>query len=589
MELASEELETTLEPTDLPTGQETVIEEAPLDFQWLTFIGVLPLLGLLPLLFVQAVMLWSRPHYHFAPVAILAAIGLVAIHFRVAAPDRKRFMTGLGIATMASVLAIVSVVFFLPTLAQVAATLVVFGWLLGQLGETRTSRILAIAMLIGCTIPLPYGWDMGLIRWLQGVAANWTSASLDALGILHLREGQIIFSRFFQLPITRVAGGVDSVFLLAGLAFFMIAARRHGKLAAIILLLSIPLWAISYGVVSQVILAIYGDSQADVTASLPFLAVRLLVLAIICISVILFDFGLVASLRPDHWESNAEDEWLEDEATLLAKPATAPLEKQGQARLIAMTIAASTLLAGIFATGMIATHTEAAFRVEGVNVAKLTQIAAADALPEQVQDWTRTEYAIETMPLQNGLLVPAFVWKYTSGVEQIRFALQAGSGSGNPIELYIRDGWQADDFRAPPETANKASASAADPGDSTSEAGPTKREIAQKLEVLGAKTLKNAVGEQAILLTAIIDTAGKPRPVSEAGVKGNDAWDTIFSKLSDARDNSVADAFEVHYLFMGLSGSDNLNPAAISVFEELVQTISARTAAQFSSTGPAVQ
>ncbi len=131
MELTSEEL---IEQDNVSASLESETTEAgeALDTFWLTIAGILPLLGLLPMMFIEATHIWSLAHYRFAVLTSIAAVLVIGLQFRPAKPSKVRFKIAVASTSIGTLVGIVSIWFFLPQLAHLAFSICLFGWLLGS-------------------------------------------------------------------------------------------------------------------------------------------------------------------------------------------------------------------------------------------------------------------------------------------------------------------------------------------------------------------------------------------------------------------------------------------------------------------------
>jgi hypothetical protein len=528
-----------------------------MDSFWLTFLGVVPLLGLAPLMAVEALRIWDRPHYRFAPLAFLAAIALIAVNFRDARPDRKRFLVATIIGTIGCLLGLCSIWFFMPQLAHLSLAIVLYGWLLGQLGETRWSRILALVSLIVVTIPWPFHLDISAMRTLQAAAAKCTSYALDALGVMHLLSGTAISGRYFTIPTTRVAGGPDSFFLFLGLATIFIAARRHGVLATLLLLASVPIWSITYGVISQTVLGIYGNSFIASGHELPFLWVRAIVFVVVVISFVLFEIGLLGLTRPAKWSRLVDDEWLIEDEIMRYRPPIDYTVNQTISRSLSLPLSSILLLAGLSSALMIARYYDNAFASSRSSLQAANEIGNAAALPAQVGDWKRSDFWIDTNLSSSGSVVPQFHWRYTRGLENVTLALTLGTTQLSPIDAYQQQKWRV-----------------------VEEADAGSNEVQLPYQLV---QLRNSLGGQAFLMLSDINIAGEVVPASLAEKQGDSPWRSIFTKLASDNKAQNRHVFEAEAFYPAIAEQKQVDSAAASLVTALLQAVAQQTKTKFAS------
>ncbi len=507
---------------------------------WLAAAGIVPLLGLAPMLLVEAFRIWDRPHYRFAPLPLFVFLVLLGLHFRSAQASKSRqaFATGSVLAGM--LLGLVSIYFFMPTLAHAALTFTLLGWLSGQWGTTRMSRIVSMIALIAVTIPLPFNLDVAIIRNLQVLASYWTSAALDTFGVHHFLSGGVLSGRYFDIQILRVGGGTDSVFFLLGLACILIAVRRHGWLGTVLLLASIPLWSVVYGTISQSAIGLYGDSLDTYAEELPFSVVRATCFAVVFISIILFDIGLVAAVRPSQWSKLAEGEWLnEDEQLTLASDL-----KVGNPTANTLLIAGSSvmLIAGLASAWLIASNYSQARGERVVSLVPRELITAQSTLPTQVAEWTQTDY--RSVISRSGTSLE-YQWIYSRGLEQVQFVLTPASTRMAPWTGV--QGWRIS-------------------------GGPIEQQSTNNL--FSVTNMEDPNGNSAVLLSSIISVTGQVERAMAEDFEVASPWRSIFTKLSDESHKSKDDDYIASAFFASIARQEKLDPAVANLVSTLLQSIS---------------
>ncbi len=205
---------------------------------------VLCLIGLAPLLALQAHHLWTRPHFQFFPVAWGALALLMRKRARIQnVTHQKRKLFGMAIWLLGLISAVGAGQLFSPWLAHVAAVLSITGYGLLRLGNTIAPRWLAWSLLLWVTLPLPGEFDGVFISELQRLSASSAGALLDLFGIIHLREGTLIEIRSQQLFVDEACSGIDSFYALVAIALIILLWQRHVCIVGVFTLLSVPLWA----------------------------------------------------------------------------------------------------------------------------------------------------------------------------------------------------------------------------------------------------------------------------------------------------------------------------------------------------------
>ncbi|MCY2979515.1 MAG: exosortase U [Planctomycetota bacterium] len=213
--------------------------------RWDWYAIVLPMIALAPLLFFQAIYLWSREHMQFFPLAICASCSFFYWEGQSKALlslDRVRLSWVLS--GMATLLCLIALVLYSPWMAHVASVLLCVSWALGRFGNLTPLRIFGICGLLAVTIPLPLEMDRTLVQVLQGLSANISSRLMDLTGILHFQKGNIIEIAAKPLFVEEACSGVDSQYALMAVAGILLLIGRAGLVVSSITIVTVPLWAI---------------------------------------------------------------------------------------------------------------------------------------------------------------------------------------------------------------------------------------------------------------------------------------------------------------------------------------------------------
>src|SRR5262249_27523605 len=146
-----------------------------------------------PLLAVHARMLWGRPHYQFFPLVFPGAAALAYRGGRRLGPlpPGPRRRAGLTAAAGWALLAL-GVLFVSPGLAAVAAlgTLLAAADALG--GAPLVRAALPAWLFLWPAVPLPRSYDTRLVTALQDLVSRWAGRALDAAGVFHVMEGNVV-------------------------------------------------------------------------------------------------------------------------------------------------------------------------------------------------------------------------------------------------------------------------------------------------------------------------------------------------------------------------------------------------------------
>lgn len=212
---------------------------------WDLSVALLPLLGMLPMLVLQGVSIWERPHLRFVPLVLLIVGGLsVRQLFGPPCKHHRRLWLAIGCGVVSMTVYAVAVWAYSPWLAHAAAVGLFFSWALGRWGKASWTHVGAVTLLLASTLPWPENLDVQADAWLKSTAGSYASAALDAFNVPHLlTSGQLrTESMRFALDDLSSYGSVFALFAVSGLLGVF---GHRGLLHVGLLLVSAPVW---YGV-----------------------------------------------------------------------------------------------------------------------------------------------------------------------------------------------------------------------------------------------------------------------------------------------------------------------------------------------------
>ncbi len=215
------------------------------------------LLAHAPLLFVHFQQLWSRPHYQFFPMVLLAFLFLVWTqlsdhHGRPA--GRRSLLWGRLLLCASCGLLALGVARISPNIATISFVLAVAGMFL-ELGIPAWGPWCLLWLLIR----IPYGQDLALIQWMQQATTRLSSTALEALKIQHLLNGNVLEFPTQKLFVEEACSGVVSLMAVVACAAILAVWARRSLLHGLLLCLSGIFWAGAMNVVRVVAIAVALD------------------------------------------------------------------------------------------------------------------------------------------------------------------------------------------------------------------------------------------------------------------------------------------------------------------------------------------
>lgn len=210
---------------------------------------------MVPLLYLQGMSLWEKPHMQFFPLAVAGYVWFLS-ELKPALPDRSRFKcakygawTGLSVFILGAFL-------YSPWMVELSAILVTVSFSLSRFGQTSWTRLLALSGLLWIILPLPGNLDTRFIQFLQQTSSFATSGFLDFLRMPHLREANIIQIPERRLFVEEACSGVDSLYALTAVAITIALTKRRSLIHSIIPVATAPLWAALANFVRLLVIAV---------------------------------------------------------------------------------------------------------------------------------------------------------------------------------------------------------------------------------------------------------------------------------------------------------------------------------------------
>jgi exosortase len=200
--------------------------------------------------------LWRlKPHYQFFPLLLVGAGVLLWQRWPRTPPPAVPARLGAVFLGGGLMTLVAGVLVSSPWLAAVATLLSIAGMLFRLQGRAPGRSWLPVWAALWLLIPPPLGWDLLFIQRLQSFTSRAASLVLDARGVRHLMDGNVLVLPGQRLLVEEACSGVNSTFvLLAATALLAVAARRP-ILASGLLLISSLAWSALGNVVRVVAIA----------------------------------------------------------------------------------------------------------------------------------------------------------------------------------------------------------------------------------------------------------------------------------------------------------------------------------------------
>ncbi len=223
------------------------------------------------MVWLQCLSLWIRPHLQFFPFAWLAFGYIVVVRNDVVTSTLGvRRLASLVAAALSLLLSVEAALISSPWLAYVAAVFLVTAWMLLRLGKTKWLSVLAISSILWITVPLPVGYDGKLIEMLQSKSSLAASLVLDCLGVLHVRDGNVLDLTGKQLFVAEACSGIDSLYALMAICLSVVIWFRQPWVVGVLSLSLVPVWASCSNLLRLVTIAVGIDwFNTDLSSGTP--------------------------------------------------------------------------------------------------------------------------------------------------------------------------------------------------------------------------------------------------------------------------------------------------------------------------------
>ncbi|XZE45343.1 exosortase U [Pirellulaceae bacterium SH467] len=402
------------------------IQASPIDLVY-----ALILLSLGPMVWLQANSLWNRPHLQFFPLAWLAfgyflfdrSKGVLGI------ANSLRQLAAIGLLLVSLIAAVEAVLISSPWLSYVAGVLVIVSWMLLRVTSLGWHQVLGLSSLLWITVPLPAGYDNKLIQYLQAQSSYTASMVLDAIGILHVREGNILQLMEKRLFVDEACSGVDSLYALMAISLTLVLWMRQPLSVAVGALCMVPVWASCSNILRLVTIVLAIEWLGlDLSSGMPhtILGLVVFVIAFACDFAFIQFLGAVMELphqtkkarllkdRPGRFFRGvpaAHHSPQELESTPQVQPVS-PASSMRWAWILSGVLAVCFLGVGAYSTRVLSRGT--IFRFPEFTDASLAKLKESLQLPEDLNDWKLFRTELVERGVENTMGQFSHVWLYNS-------------------------------------------------------------------------------------------------------------------------------------------------------------------------------
>ncbi len=389
-----------------------------------------------PMLYVQTLSLWQKPHFQFFPIAWMAFVYFWCIRIRTTSTTEsiKRLAGGFGLYVLSLAIALLAILISSPWMVQVAAVGIVASWLLIRAGHVRWTSALGLISFLVLTIPLPAGLDGELIQLLQAKSSQAASYILDLFRIRHLPEGNVLSIAQKKLFVDEACSGVDSLYALMAVCLFILTCFRQRMIVAVLSLALVPVWASCSNILRLVVIVVGIDQfHVDLSSGSSHTILGLVVFAL----AFLCDYSFIMFLSAAFEGKENEPEENESSFADLCK-----VHKCGAiARVFCLIFFVFSTFVAIQGSRVLANRS--LYQFPGFSQEGLALLRKEQVLPETLNNWRLDSFDVVERSKESVFGQYSHTWSYRTAVGPAQVSVDFPFRGFHLLEIcYQSSGWR---------------------------------------------------------------------------------------------------------------------------------------------------
>lgn len=308
--------------------------------QWLNPAWLLAgavLLGHAPLAILHLRSLWLREQYQYFPFVIGAIVWLLWSRWQESDPPATPARRWMGLPELFAIGAVVLLVGAIVTVSPWVAFVslnVGLAAVFALIGRQRAIPYLwGIWLLLWLLVPLPLNVDERLVRSLQRLSSQLSSAILDLFGILHLMSGNVLRLPDKQFFVDEACSGIISVMSMIACAMIYAVWKNRSFLHLLALVVAGITWALVLNVLRICIIAgAYRFLDIDLSTGTVHEVLGLVLFLLMFVSLVSTDYLLEMFFAPinlEHLSENGQDNRLVQLWNRFSQPTTSEGDTTG--------------------------------------------------------------------------------------------------------------------------------------------------------------------------------------------------------------------------------------------------------------------
>jgi exosortase len=289
------------------------VEERPFSGRWLWLAAVLvvAVAAYGPLLWMFFRQQWEKPHYQYFPFVIVAFGWLLWQRYREGTPrvpvDTRWPWIDWLLFSSSFALLLASILLVSPWGAA-ASLILLAGYACRLISRRRhVTYLWGVWAMLWLLVPLPFNLDQALTAKLQAISSRLSSFVLDALGVHHLMEGNVLTLPEKQLFVDEACSGIVSILSVVACAVIYGVVKNRSPLHLVLLALAGIGWATVINVARISIIAFLLDRMnIDWSAGAPHEILSLSLFLVTFLALLSTDRILMVCLEPirERWHEN---------------------------------------------------------------------------------------------------------------------------------------------------------------------------------------------------------------------------------------------------------------------------------------------
>ena len=387
---------------------------------------------------------WSSGHYQFAILFVPIVVMMMKGRLDQLQNTQRGSPTGVILLMCITAMFMVLSTFVAPMFWILSFMFLTMSYVYDKYGTQGVKAILPLWLILAIVIPLPRGLDNLLVTKMQIIASEMASWILDALGLVHFRNGVVLVTETDQFMTEEACSGIRSLFSsLAAIGLYCVYKKY-------------PVWRFLFNLAQTVFWVLVGNAiriatvvwvaenwTRELAEGTPHELLGLAIFLLIILLVISTD--RILQVLIDMWRWNRDDDEFED-PVVDAATVDAAVVDQGKAagRWFMPGFILLALFLAFCDIRLMTTPAEGILRNPLFAMPPFPMSAEED-LPRQIGNWELVKYEQFNRGEERILAAYSYTWQYKRGDIEVLVSVDGPWEFWHDITACYRGiGWTAD-------------------------------------------------------------------------------------------------------------------------------------------------